>query len=129
MIFDCDGTMVDSAAVHLMALQMALDPYGLTMNQQWYLDRVGFLNLHGARCKSRFLHVQPLCRCDVEEPGLQILLDARNAILQALPSLVMNFLCPQLRRHPSGLTDTSYAASIGAWGLAGTEVLHPIADA
>jgi HAD superfamily hydrolase (TIGR01509 family) len=41
MIFDCDGTLVDSAAVHLMALRMALEPHGLTMNEQWYLSRVG----------------------------------------------------------------------------------------
>jgi beta-phosphoglucomutase-like phosphatase (HAD superfamily) len=45
MIFDCDGTLVDTAAVHLMAFREALEPYGLVMDEQWYLDRVGLPGL------------------------------------------------------------------------------------
>jgi beta-phosphoglucomutase-like phosphatase (HAD superfamily) len=41
LIFDCDGTLVDTAPVHLRALQHALDPLALTMTPAWYYPRVG----------------------------------------------------------------------------------------
>jgi beta-phosphoglucomutase-like phosphatase (HAD superfamily) len=39
LIFDCDGTLVDTAPAHLRALQHALNP--LTMTPAWYYARVG----------------------------------------------------------------------------------------
>ena len=41
MIFDCDGTLVDTEAIHLMAFRRALAQRNLVMEQAWYLDRVG----------------------------------------------------------------------------------------
>lgn len=41
LVFDCDGTLVDSAPAHLGALQQAMEPLGLTMTADWYYPRVG----------------------------------------------------------------------------------------
>lgn len=41
LIFDCDGTLVDTAPIHLSALQQALAPLGLTMTPEWYSTRNG----------------------------------------------------------------------------------------
>jgi beta-phosphoglucomutase-like phosphatase (HAD superfamily) len=41
LIFDCDGTLVDTAPAHLRALQEALEPLALTMTPGWYYPRVG----------------------------------------------------------------------------------------
>ena len=41
LVFDCDGTLVDSAPAHLGALQKAMEPLGLTMTGDWYYPRVG----------------------------------------------------------------------------------------
>ncbi len=41
LVFDCDGTLVDSAPAHLAALQKAMEPLGLTMSGDWYYPRVG----------------------------------------------------------------------------------------
>lgn len=41
LIFDCDGTLVDSAPAHLHSLQKALEPIGLAMAPEWYGTRHG----------------------------------------------------------------------------------------
>ncbi|HZY62326.1 MAG TPA: HAD family phosphatase [Edaphobacter sp.] len=41
LIFDCDGTLVDTAPAHLAALQEALKAHGLRMEGDWYYPRVG----------------------------------------------------------------------------------------
>lgn len=41
LIFDCDGTLVDTSPAHLAALQVGLDEYGLTMAKEWYYPRGG----------------------------------------------------------------------------------------
>jgi beta-phosphoglucomutase-like phosphatase (HAD superfamily) len=41
LIFDCDGTLVDSAEAHLYSIQRALAPLGLTMTPEWYHPRHG----------------------------------------------------------------------------------------
>jgi HAD superfamily hydrolase (TIGR01549 family) len=41
LIFDCDGTLVDTAPAHLRALQKALEPLKLTMTPEWYYPRGG----------------------------------------------------------------------------------------
>ena len=41
LIFDCDGTLVDTAPAHLSALQVGLDAHGLTMAKEWYYPRGG----------------------------------------------------------------------------------------
>lgn len=41
LIFDCDGTLVDSAPAHLHSLQEALKPLGLSMPPEWYHPRHG----------------------------------------------------------------------------------------
>jgi beta-phosphoglucomutase-like phosphatase (HAD superfamily) len=41
LIFDCDGTLVDTAPAHYQALQDGLEPFGLSMDSAWYFERVG----------------------------------------------------------------------------------------
>ena len=41
IVFDCDGTLVDSAGAHLYSIQQALAPLGLTMEPEWYAGRTG----------------------------------------------------------------------------------------
>lgn len=41
LIFDCDGTLVDTSPAHLAALRVGLDVYGLTMADEWYYLRGG----------------------------------------------------------------------------------------
>lgn len=41
IIFDCDGTLVDTAPIHLMGLQDALAARGLGITAEWYFPRVG----------------------------------------------------------------------------------------
>ncbi len=41
LIFDCDGTLVDTAPAHYRALSRALDRHHLQMDAAWYFARVG----------------------------------------------------------------------------------------
>ena len=41
LIFDCDGTLVNSAPAHFRSLQEALKPLGLTITEEWYRTRLG----------------------------------------------------------------------------------------
>ena len=41
LIFDCDGTLVDTTPAHLRSLQKALQPLALTMTPEWYYPRGG----------------------------------------------------------------------------------------
>src|ERR1700753_3866989 len=41
LIFDCDGTLVDSSALYLHALQRVFKEHGLEMGSEWYLARTG----------------------------------------------------------------------------------------
>ena len=41
LIFDCDGTLVDTAPAHLAALRAALKAHDLDMPGPWYFERVG----------------------------------------------------------------------------------------
>lgn len=41
LVFDCDGTLVDSAPAHLHSMQEALSHQGLTMEPEWYSTRHG----------------------------------------------------------------------------------------
>jgi beta-phosphoglucomutase-like phosphatase (HAD superfamily) len=41
LVFDCDGTLIDSAPAHLYSIQQALSPLGLTMAPEWYSTRHG----------------------------------------------------------------------------------------
>src|ERR1700677_1035162 len=41
MIFDCDGTLVDTKTIHLMAFRAAFAQRNLVMEHTCYLDRVG----------------------------------------------------------------------------------------
>lgn len=41
LIFDCDGTLVDTAPAHYYALVDGLKEQGLTMDSGWYYERVG----------------------------------------------------------------------------------------
>jgi beta-phosphoglucomutase-like phosphatase (HAD superfamily) len=41
LIFDCDGTLVDTAPAHLRALRVGLTHFGLAMSDEFYYPRVG----------------------------------------------------------------------------------------
>jgi len=41
LIFDCDGTLVDSAPVHLAGYNASLSGYGKVMSWEWYSSRLG----------------------------------------------------------------------------------------
>ncbi len=41
LIFDCDGTLVDTAPAHLSALRVGLEQYGLVMTDEFYYPRAG----------------------------------------------------------------------------------------
>ncbi|WP_263375111.1 HAD family hydrolase [Granulicella aggregans] len=41
LIFDCDGTLVDTAPVHFYAVNEALRSLGLEMSAEWYFARTG----------------------------------------------------------------------------------------
>jgi beta-phosphoglucomutase-like phosphatase (HAD superfamily) len=41
LIFDCDGTLVDTAPAHLGALRVGLNHYGLNMTDAFYYPRAG----------------------------------------------------------------------------------------
>lgn len=41
LIFDCDGTLVDTAPAHFNALVLALAAQNHTMDQAWYMERTG----------------------------------------------------------------------------------------
>lgn len=41
LIFDCDGTLVDTQAAHYRALGEALAAQGVTLDDAWYLARTG----------------------------------------------------------------------------------------
>lgn len=41
LIFDCDGTLVNTAPAHLAAVRQAIQPQGHSMPHDWYMDRAG----------------------------------------------------------------------------------------
>ncbi len=41
LIFDCDGTLVDTAPAHYNALHLALAAQGHAMDHAWYMERTG----------------------------------------------------------------------------------------
>ncbi len=54
LIFDCDGTLVDTAPAHFKAVRLALEAQGHTMAEAWYMARTGLtpdalLDAHEAR--------------------------------------------------------------------------------
>ena len=59
VIFDCDGTLVDSASAHLRAMQQAAARQGTHMDRHWYeerggLDRVSLFQAHRAANSEAF---------------------------------------------------------------------------
>ena len=41
VIFDCDGTLVESSAAHMKSMQAAAREQGVEMSEEWYLARTG----------------------------------------------------------------------------------------
>jgi len=41
LIFDCDGTLADTAPVHFLALEGAFHAIGHSISRDWYFDRLG----------------------------------------------------------------------------------------
>lgn len=63
VIFDCDGTLVDSAEAHFHSMQDAAEAQGLRMDRSWYDQRRGLSRM------SLFSEFQKVSdgRCDVEQ--------------------------------------------------------------
>ena len=54
LIFDCDGTLVDTAPAHYNAIRLALAQQGHSIERDWYMERTGLtpdalLDAHSAR--------------------------------------------------------------------------------
>ena len=80
LVFDCDGTLVDSAGAHLYSIQQALAPFGLTMSPEWYQLRHGLgpddlLDAYEAEFK-----VESLVRADFYESANDAYLGGVNLI-------------------------------------------------
>ncbi|HEY2039921.1 MAG TPA: HAD family phosphatase, partial [Edaphobacter sp.] len=74
LVFDCDGTLVDSAAAHLYSIQQALSPLGLEMPVEWYSTRHGLgpddlLNAYEAD-----FEIKPLARQDFYKRANEVFL-------------------------------------------------------
>jgi beta-phosphoglucomutase-like phosphatase (HAD superfamily) len=80
LVFDCDGTLVDSASAHLYSIQQALAPLGLTMTPEWYESRHGLgpddlLDAYEAEFK-----VESVVRADFYEDANEAYLGGVNLI-------------------------------------------------
>jgi beta-phosphoglucomutase-like phosphatase (HAD superfamily) len=80
LVFDCDGTLVDSAGAHLYSIQEALAPLGLSMPPEWYQSRHGLgpddlLDAYEAEFK-----VESLARADFYERANEAYLGGVNLI-------------------------------------------------
>jgi HAD superfamily hydrolase (TIGR01509 family) len=42
LIFDCEGTLVNTAPLHFRSIQRAFASQGLEISESWYRDRLGF---------------------------------------------------------------------------------------
>ena len=42
IIFDCDGTLVNSAPLHFSSFEVVLKRQGVSLDRDWYMDRLGF---------------------------------------------------------------------------------------
>ncbi len=76
LIFDCDGTLVDTAPAHYNALALALAAQNHTMDRAWYMERTGLtpdalLDAHDAKIAAEHAaagngsHFTPLNRTEV----------------------------------------------------------------
>ena len=64
IVFDCDGTLVDSAAAHLHSIQQALSALGLAMPPEWYSTRRGLGPDDLLDAYEADFQIQPLVRPD-----------------------------------------------------------------
>ena len=77
LIFDCDGTLVDTAPAHYNAIRLALEAQGHSMDRDWYMQRTGLTP--------------------------DALLDAHDALLEAEKAGAPEAASAELRNQPAGL--------------------------
>ena len=70
LIFDCDGTLVDTAPAHYNAIRLALETQGHSMAEAWYMARTGLtpdalLDEHEVRAAAEESSSPPLDRAEV----------------------------------------------------------------
>ncbi|HMG02685.1 MAG TPA: HAD family phosphatase [Edaphobacter sp.] len=82
LIFDCDGTLVDSAGAHLHSIQQALSPLGLVMQQEWYSSRHGLGPDDLLDAYEADFRVEPIVREDFYKRVNQIFLANLHLILE-----------------------------------------------
>ena len=73
VIFDCDGTLVESSDAHLKSMQAAAEEQGLEMTPNWYqartgLDRISFFEEFQASVPSKF-DVERATKASIERFG------------------------------------------------------------
>jgi beta-phosphoglucomutase-like phosphatase (HAD superfamily) len=56
LIFDCDGTLADTSAVHYRSLDRALRAQGLSLDRAWYMERLGVSRSELLRDYERTFH-------------------------------------------------------------------------
>jgi beta-phosphoglucomutase-like phosphatase (HAD superfamily) len=104
LIFDCDGTLIDSAPAHLNSLQQALAPLGLTMPPEWYAPRHGLspdglLDAYEAEFK-------------VDSIAREALWERNNAAFQASIPLIREItLVADIARHWHGRVPMAVASN------------------
>jgi len=64
LIFDCDGTLVDTAPIHFFAVNEAMRPLGLEMAEDWYSARVGLTP------EAMFAEFGRLCGVEIDTAAL-----------------------------------------------------------
>lgn len=67
LIFDRDGTLVNSAPIHYQSFDKALKDYGSSLNEAWYLERTGLsskeiLTEHANENKTPFANIIELMK-------------------------------------------------------------------
>lgn len=96
LIFDWDGTLVDSQPVNFRALSGALAPHGVTMTATWYRQRMG---TSGAELIEQLALEQ---RIDRPLPLDQIVRDCLNSIKSLIREIRINSVVADVARRAYG---------------------------
>lgn len=93
VIFDWDGTLVDSQPLNFAALCQALKPYGVTVQRDWYWRRLGTSVL------------DLLAELDIEVPVDAVVSECRRLIIDGIGSL-------RLHEEVLGIAKAAKAAAL-----------------
>jgi len=80
LIFDCDGTLVDTAPAHYSALSAALRKHDLHMDSEWYFERVGLAPKNLLDAYEEAYGTLPVSRATLLEPYTEAFLKSLHEI-------------------------------------------------